>query len=133
MWTRVVCAALCLALAVPAAAEDKPYRVSLVGDGFDGTAWHTGVLIELAPGWKTYWRMPGDSGIPTTLAWTLPEGLKASEIEWPAPERIEIVPPGVDHRVFAPGSRAAARVEQSSHSHTGGPSSTTAASHSETF
>ena len=46
MWNRLAIAALSLALAVPAMAEDKPYRVSLIGDGFDGTSWHTGVLVE---------------------------------------------------------------------------------------
>ncbi len=48
---------------------ERPYRVSLVGDGFDGTAWHTGILIELDDGWKTYWRMPGEAGIPPDFTW----------------------------------------------------------------
>lgn len=87
MWTRLAAAsALCLALAVPAMAEDKPYRVSLVGDGFDGTSWHTGVQIDLAPGWKTYWRMPGDSGIPPEFTWT-PSQPATVEVAFPTPSR----------------------------------------------
>ena len=40
--------------------------------------------------WHTYWRNPGDSGLPTTIQWTLPPGFKAGDIEWPAPTRIDV-------------------------------------------
>jgi thiol:disulfide interchange protein DsbD len=43
--------------------------------------------IALRDGWHTYWKNPGDSGIPTRIKWTLPEGWKASDIYFPAPER----------------------------------------------
>jgi thiol:disulfide interchange protein DsbD len=42
---------------------------------------------DIAPGWHTYWRNPGDSGGATTLEWTLPTGVKASDIVWPLPRR----------------------------------------------
>ena len=42
--------------------------------------------------WHTYWRNPGDSGLPTTIRWTLPEGFTAGPILWPAPERVDIGP-----------------------------------------
>lgn len=45
------------------------------------------VRQKIAPGWHTYWRNPGDSGGATTLDWTLPPGVTAGEIVWPAPER----------------------------------------------
>ena len=45
------------------------------------------VRQEIAPGWHTYWRNPGDSGGATTLDWTLPAGVEAGEIVWPLPER----------------------------------------------
>lgn len=86
MWNRLAATALCLALVAPAAADGKPYRVSLIGDGFDGTSWHTGVLVELAPGWKTYWRMPGDSGIPPDFTWTPSRPAKV-EVQFPTPSR----------------------------------------------
>lgn len=80
-------AALVLALgAASALAADKPYRVSLLGDGFDGTSWHTGVLVELAPGWKTYWRMPGDSGVPPEFTWTPSKPAKV-QVAFPTPAR----------------------------------------------
>ncbi|MEP6657738.1 MAG: thioredoxin family protein, partial [Betaproteobacteria bacterium] len=48
--------------------------------------------LQLAPGWHTYWRNPGDSGLPTTLAWTLPAGVAAGAIEWPAPRALPAGP-----------------------------------------
>jgi thiol:disulfide interchange protein DsbD len=37
-------------------------------------------------GWHTYWQNPGDSGMATSVQWTLPKGWKAGPIEWPVPE-----------------------------------------------
>ena len=85
MWNRFALAALSLALALPAAAEDKPYRVSLVGDAFDGTSWHTGVRVELAPGWKTYWRAPGEAGVPPAFHWDGSENVSSAALHWPVP------------------------------------------------
>jgi len=45
------------------------------------------VRQNIAPGWHTYWRNPGDSGGATTLDWTLPSGTSAGDIIWPLPER----------------------------------------------
>lgn len=45
------------------------------------------VRQDIAPGWHTYWRNPGDSGGATTLDWTLPAGVAAGDIVWPVPER----------------------------------------------
>lgn len=46
------------------------------------------VALRLKPdeGWHTYWRNPGDTGIPTQLKWTLPAGVTAGEIQWPYPQ-----------------------------------------------
>ncbi|MDX2095296.1 MAG: protein-disulfide reductase DsbD family protein [Alphaproteobacteria bacterium] len=55
-----------------------------------GEAIAAGVHFTLPPHWHIYWQNPGDSGIPTTLSWELPEGLSAGEIAWPAPERFAI-------------------------------------------
>ena len=37
-----------------------------------GKPFRVGVLLRMAPEWHTYWRNPGDSGLPTKIAWTLP-------------------------------------------------------------
>lgn len=39
------------------------------------------------PGWHVYWRNPGDSGLPTSLNWTLPTAVTAGDIVWPHPQR----------------------------------------------
>jgi thiol:disulfide interchange protein len=49
-----------------------------------------GLQIQHQPGWHTYWKNPGDSGLPTQLAWTLPAGLDAGETLWPTPKKITI-------------------------------------------
>lgn len=46
--------------------------------------------IALAPGWHTYWENPGDTGLPATLTWALPEGFSAAPVHWPIPERVEL-------------------------------------------
>lgn len=50
------------------------------------TSW-VDLHLDIAPGWHTYWRNPGDSGLPTTIDWTLPQGFRAGDIAWPAPRR----------------------------------------------
>lgn len=49
-----------------------------------------GLQITHQPEWHTYWKNPGDSGLPTDLAWTLPAGLVAGETAWPVPHTIRI-------------------------------------------
>ena len=49
-----------------------------------------GLSITHQPEWHTYWKNPGDSGLPTELAWTLPAGLESGEIAWPLPRKIPI-------------------------------------------
>ena len=46
-----------------------------------------GIEIRLDPGWKTYWRYPGDSGVPPTLDFSGSENVKSVSTLWPAPER----------------------------------------------
>ncbi len=51
-----------------------------------------GLLLEHQPQWHTYWKNPGDSGLPTTLSWTLPSGLTAGDIQWPTPSKLPVGP-----------------------------------------
>ena len=51
-----------------------------------------GLRLKMDAQWHTYWRNPGDTGLPTTLKWELPAGFAASDIEWPAPQRINVGP-----------------------------------------
>jgi DsbC/DsbD-like thiol-disulfide interchange protein len=53
-------------------------------------AWlRAGVEIRLDPGWKTYWRNPGDSGLPPKLDFAGSENVKSVTMLWPAPERFD--------------------------------------------
>ncbi len=47
-----------------------------------------GVDLKMDPGWHTYWKNAGDSGIPTTIKWDLPPGITAGEIQWPTPKKL---------------------------------------------
>ncbi|MEQ1879941.1 MAG: thioredoxin family protein [Burkholderiales bacterium] len=42
--------------------------------------------------WHTYWKNPGDSGLPTRITWSLPPGFEAGPIRWPVPSRINVGP-----------------------------------------
>jgi thiol:disulfide interchange protein/DsbC/DsbD-like thiol-disulfide interchange protein len=57
-----------------------------------GKALLLGLKIEHKPQWHTYWLNPGDSGLPTTLEWTLPAGFAASDIAWPTPKKLPVGP-----------------------------------------
>jgi DsbC/DsbD-like thiol-disulfide interchange protein len=50
-------------------------------------ALRAGIEIKLDPGWKTYWRDPGDSGTPPTLDFSASENVKSAAVLWPAPEK----------------------------------------------
>lgn len=65
----------------------QPFKVSLISGGQEGGVWQAGILVELEPEWKTYWRMPGDSGIPPQFDWTGSENGAAIEVGFPVPRR----------------------------------------------
>ena len=51
-----------------------------------------GLRLVHDPHWHTYWRNPGDSGLPTRIEWRLPAGWKAGSIQWPTPKRLPVGP-----------------------------------------
>lgn len=53
-----------------------------------GKPFTVGLLLKMVPGWHTYWKFPGDAGIPTELKWKLPTGWKVGEIQWPIPLKL---------------------------------------------
>jgi thiol:disulfide interchange protein DsbD len=71
-------------------------RAELVAQALEGLApgkaVTLGLKIEHQPHWHTYWKNPGDSGLPTTLEWTLPAGVQAAGIQWPTPKKLPIGP-----------------------------------------
>lgn len=91
MTQNMICAlALSLAAAVPAGAGDSfdmPVKGEIISgwEQADGTR-VAAVRLALAPGWKTYWRSPGDAGIPPEFNWSRSDNLRGVGITWPAPE-----------------------------------------------
>ena len=48
-----------------------------------------GVLLRMVPHWHTYWKFPGDAGLPTEIKWDLPPDWKVGEIQWPIPLKLK--------------------------------------------
>ena len=87
---------LTLASGSARAAVSEPYvsdavtaRLLVAQDGVaEGVrALSAGLELELAPGWKTYWRSPGEVGLPPRIDWTGSENIADVAFLWPAPER----------------------------------------------
>jgi DsbC/DsbD-like thiol-disulfide interchange protein len=55
--------------------------------GADRVALRAGVELRLATGWKTYWRYPGDSGVPPRFDFSKSTNVKSVAVRWPAPHR----------------------------------------------
>jgi thiol:disulfide interchange protein DsbD len=53
-----------------------------------GQPFTVGILLRMVPHWHTYWKFPGDAGIPSEMKWKLPAGWKVGDIQWPIPLRL---------------------------------------------
>ncbi len=49
-----------------------------------------GLQFRMQPGWKIYWRSPGDAGLPPVADWTGSDNVDAVSMQWPVPKRFEI-------------------------------------------
>lgn len=93
----IVPALLCVLLVMPAgqpvAAQtslEEVVTLDVLESGIkkDGT-YLAALHLRLKPGWKTYWRAPGASGIPPTFSWKGSKNVAGVEVIWPAPEIID--------------------------------------------
>ena len=81
-------AAPVLAGGLPAASASFSHSdLTLHPGGFANGTWTAGLEIVIKGNWKTYWRMPGDAGIPPQFDWSGSKNLKSVKVLWPAPER----------------------------------------------
>jgi len=89
-------AAVAAGSALAAAASASPWvasvdsKVRLVSGTVDlggGPAPVAGIQLRMSPGWKTYWKNPGDSGVPPSFDWAGSKNLKHAEVLYPAPHR----------------------------------------------
>jgi thiol:disulfide interchange protein DsbD len=61
------------------------YDAVVPGQSFD-----LALRFDLEEHWHIYWKNPGASGLSTTIDWLLPESIEAGDVQWPAPERIQL-------------------------------------------
>lgn len=87
MTRRLLTLAACLlGLASPAAAQNDVARAEFIPGWRQADGSHVaGVLIDLQPGWKTYWRAPGEAGIPPRFDWAGSRNIGALRPVWPTP------------------------------------------------
>ena len=81
--------AVCIALSSPAAAQvpaDMAVVDVLPGWRTDRGTHMAAIRVTLAPGWKTYWRAPGDAGIPAQFNWRGSKNMGSVALHWPTPE-----------------------------------------------
>ena len=85
--------ATALPLTTPAAGQvlsndvSDVVNVTLLSGWRSGDGTHFAALkFSMAPGWKTYWRAPGDGGVPTRMDWSASGNLDAARVLWPTPQ-----------------------------------------------
>src|SRR5579864_2206465 len=65
--------------------SDVHSAVRLLAGSRSGAVLMGGITFQLQPGWKTYWRTPGDSGVPPRFDFSKSENVEAVTVLWPAP------------------------------------------------
>src|SRR6266568_9090681 len=83
-------------LAIDARAHDaSPWQrdghsaVRLLAGSRSGAVLLGGIAFQLESGWKTYWRTPGDSGVPPRFDFSKSENIEAVTVLWPAPTKFD--------------------------------------------
>jgi len=98
--TSILCLLILLSAAAPAAwsaptATAPHLTVQLVvppAEIYPGQTFTAGLYFKLEPGWHVYWVNAGDSGEPPRIRWTLPDGITADAMQFPAPKRLPLGP-----------------------------------------
>lgn len=89
----IIVAGTPLAAAASDWAEREQLRVRLIAatDAVgEAETLRLGLQFALAPGWKTYWRSPGDAGYPISIEWQGSRNLAEATLLWPAPTRFQL-------------------------------------------
>jgi DsbC/DsbD-like thiol-disulfide interchange protein len=69
--------------------QDAHSAVRLLAGSRSGTVLLGGIAFQLQAGWKTYWRTPGDSGVPPRFDFSKSENIEAVTVLWPAPTKFD--------------------------------------------
>jgi DsbC/DsbD-like thiol-disulfide interchange protein len=73
-----------------ASTSNAEVRLLAAGPASSGAPIRAGLQIRLARGWHTYWRYPGDAGVPPRVDWSASTNVADVQVRWPAPERIPL-------------------------------------------
>ena len=69
--------------------KDGHSAVRLLAGSRSGAVLLGGIAFQLQPGWKTYWRTPGDSGVPPRFDFSKSDNVEAVTVLWPAPKKFD--------------------------------------------
>src|ERR1700750_3504451 len=69
--------------------KDDHSALRLLAGSRSGAVLLGGIALQLQPGWKTYWRTPGDSGVPPRFDFSKSENVEAVTVLWPAPQKFD--------------------------------------------
>src|SRR6266849_1135505 len=69
--------------------RDGHSAVRLLAGSRSGAVLLGGIAFQLQPGWKTYWRNPGDSGVPPRFDFSKSDNVEAVTVLWPAPMKFD--------------------------------------------
>jgi DsbC/DsbD-like thiol-disulfide interchange protein len=69
--------------------EDAHSAVRLLAGSRSGAVLLGGIALQLKPGWHTYWRTPGDSGVPPRFDFSKSDNVEAVTVLWPAPKKFD--------------------------------------------
>src|SRR5437588_4163440 len=69
--------------------RDAHSAIRLLAGSRSGAVLLGGIAIQLEPGWKTYWRTPGDSGVPPRFDFSTSDNVEAVTVLWPAPKKFD--------------------------------------------
>jgi thiol:disulfide interchange protein DsbD len=83
-------AALRIAPHVVHAEQVAPTLIAAQNGWSEGAVHHFALELTHTPGWHSYWKNPGDSGLPTQLQVDIPPSFTLSRLSWPAPERLPV-------------------------------------------
>src|SRR6201982_3127791 len=69
--------------------RDGHSAVRVLAGSRSGAGLRVGIAFQLQPGWKTYWRTPGDSGVPPRFDFSKSDNIEAVTVLWPAPQKFD--------------------------------------------
>src|SRR5690606_24742021 len=70
--------------------DNSPVKIEILTENHaikQGEPFTVALHFDLEDSWHTYWKNPGDSGMPAEIEWKLPQGFRVNATHWQAPNR----------------------------------------------